>query len=61
MTGPSPNHPQDLPHSPTHLARPQEQDSALTAEIEQAVRAADAGKFATDQHVAEMRARRWTR
>lgn len=58
MTGLLPNPPQDLPHSPTQLAKPQEQDSALTAQIEQAVSAAEEGKFASDQHVAAMRARR---
>jgi hypothetical protein len=59
MTEPSPNHPQDLPKFLADLAMAQEHDRALTAQIEQAVGEADQGKFASDQHVAEMRARRW--
>ena len=33
----------------------------LTAQIEQTVKEADEGKFASDEQVAAMRARRWSR
>jgi len=36
-----------------------EHERALTAQIERAVEEADEGKFATDDQVAAMRARRW--
>ena len=36
-----------------------EHEKALTASIERAVEEADAGKFASDEQVAAMRARRW--
>lgn len=61
MTEPSPKHPEDLPKALADLAMAQEHDRALTAQIEQAVSEADQGKFASDQYVAEMRARRWRR
>ncbi|KTC44388.1 hypothetical protein AO262_35320 [Pseudomonas fluorescens ABAC62] len=38
-----------------------EHEKTLTAQIEQAVEEADQGKFATDDQVAAMRARRWSR
>lgn len=38
-----------------------EHEKTLTAQIELAVKEADQGKFATDDHVAAMRARRWSR
>lgn len=38
-----------------------EHEKTLTAQIEQAVREADQGKFASDDQVAAMRARRWSR
>ena len=59
MTGLPPNHSEDLRKYPADLAKAQEQDKALTAQIEQAVSAAEEGKFASDQQVAEMRVRRW--
>lgn len=38
-----------------------EHEKALTTQIELAVKDADAGKFASDEQVAAMRARRWSR
>lgn len=38
-----------------------EHEKTLTAQIELAVKDADEGKFATDDQVAAMRARRWSR
>lgn len=38
-----------------------EYEKTLTAQIELAVKEADQGKFATDDQVAAMRARRWSR
>lgn len=38
-----------------------EHEKTLTAQIELAVKEADQGKFATDDQVAAMRARRWSR
>jgi predicted transcriptional regulator len=38
-----------------------EHERALTAQIELAVEEADQGKFASDDQVAAMRARRWSR
>jgi predicted transcriptional regulator len=38
-----------------------EHERALIAQIELAVEEADQGKFATDDQVAAMRARRWSR
>lgn len=38
-----------------------EHEKTLTAQIEMAVKEADEGKFATDDQVAAMRARRWSR
>jgi len=37
-----------------------EHEKALTTQIELAVKDADAGKFASDEQVAAMRARRWS-
>ena len=38
-----------------------EHEKTLTAQIDRAVKDADEGKFATDDQVAAMRARRWSR
>ncbi|WP_407316005.1 CopG family transcriptional regulator [Pseudomonas sp. nanlin1] len=74
MTGISLNLPEDLSNSLADLARTHgqsasflamdvlrdyiEHEKTLTAQIEQAVKEADEGKFASDAQVAEMRARR---
>ncbi|MBD8613882.1 CopG family transcriptional regulator [Pseudomonas rhizosphaerae] len=75
MTGISLNLPEDLSDSLTDLAKSHgqsasylaldvlrdfiEHEKTLTAHIEQAVKEADDGKFANDEQVAAMRARRW--
>jgi predicted transcriptional regulator len=75
MSGLSLNLPEDLSNSlaelasnngqsPTYLAMDVlrdyiEHEKALRVQIEWAVKEADAGNFATDEHVAAMRARRW--
>ncbi|MBD9442153.1 MULTISPECIES: CopG family ribbon-helix-helix protein [Pseudomonas] len=75
MTGISLNLPEDLSNSLSDLAKTNgqtvsylamdvlrdyiEHERALTAQIERAVEEADEGKFATDDQVAAMRARRW--
>jgi predicted transcriptional regulator len=77
MTGISFNLPEDLSSSLTELAKNHgqsatylvvdvlrdyiEHEHALTAHIEQAVKEADEGQFATDEQAAAMRARRWNR
>ncbi|WP_289329454.1 CopG family transcriptional regulator [Pseudomonas sp. 'CRE Jenny 4'] len=77
MTRITPNLPEDLPTSLTDLTKTNgqtasqltrnvhhdyiEHEKTLTAQIELAVKAADEGKFATDDQVAAMRARRWSR
>lgn len=77
MTGISLNLPEDLSNSLADLARTNgqsasylamdvlrdyiEHEKMLTAQIEQAVREADEGQFASDEQVASMRARRWSR
>jgi predicted transcriptional regulator len=77
MTGISLNLPEDLSNSLADLARTNgqsasylamdvlrdyiEHEKMLTAQIEQAVREADEGQFASDEQVAAMRARRWSR
>jgi len=77
MTGLSISLPEDLSNSLADLARTNgqsasylamdvlrdyiEHEKMLTAQIEQAVREADEGKFASDEQVAAMRARRWSR
>jgi predicted transcriptional regulator len=77
MTGISLNLPEDLSNSLADLARTNgqsasylamdvlrdyiEHEKMLTAQIEQAVREADEGQFASDERVAVMRARRWSR
>jgi predicted transcriptional regulator len=77
MTGISLNLPEDLSKSladlantngqtPSYLAMDVlrdyiEHERTLTAQIELAVKEADQGKFATDEQVAAMRARRWNR
>jgi predicted transcriptional regulator len=77
MTGISLNLPEDLSSSLTELAKNHgqsatylavdvlrdyiEHEHALTAHIEQAVKEADEGQFATDEQVVAMRARRWSR
>lgn len=38
-----------------------EHERSLTAQIEQTVEEADNGKFASDEQVAAIRARRWSR
>jgi len=76
MTGISLDLPEDLSNSLADLAKANgqsvrylavdvlrdyiEHEKTLTAQIELAVKEADEGKFATDQQVAAMRARRWT-
>ena len=75
MTGISLNLPEDLSNSLSDLAKTDgqtvsylamdvlrdyiEHERALTAQSERAVEEADEGKFATDDQVAAMRARRW--
>lgn len=77
MTGISLDLPEDLSNSLTDLAKSNglsvsylaedvlrdyiEHEKTLTAQIEQAVKEADQGKFASDEQVAAMRARRWSR
>ncbi|ATP51225.1 hypothetical protein CR512_18435 [Pseudomonas putida] len=77
MTGISLNLPQDLSNSLAELAKSNgqsasylaidvlrdyiEHEKTLTAQIEQAVKEADEGKFASEEHVAAMRAWRWSR
>ncbi|AQL40086.1 hypothetical protein [Pseudomonas syringae] len=77
MTGISLNLPEALSNSLSDLARTNgqtvsylaidvlrdyiEHERALTAQIERAVEEADQGKFATDDQVALMRARRWSK
>ncbi|MHC8408008.1 CopG family ribbon-helix-helix protein [Pseudomonas sp. TMB3-21] len=77
MTGISLNLPEDLSNSLADLAKTNgqsasylamdilrdyiEHEKALTAQIEQAVMEADRGNFASDDQVAAMRARRWSR
>ena len=77
MTGISLILPEDLSNSLTDLAKTNGQSAsdlamdvlrdyiaherALTAQIELAVKEADEGKFATEDQVAAMRARRWSR
>lgn len=76
MTGISLNLPEDLSNSLADLARTNgqsvsclamdvlrdyiEHEKTLTAQIEQAVEEAGQGKFASDDQVAAMRARRWS-
>jgi predicted transcriptional regulator len=76
MTGISLNLPEDLSNSLADLARTNgqsasylamdvlrdyiEHEKMMTAQIEQAVKEADEGKFASDEQVAAMRARRWS-
>lgn len=77
MTGISLDLPEDLSDSLADLARSNgqsatylamdvlrdyiEHEKALTAQIEQAVKEADEGKFASEEQVMAMRARRWNR
>lgn len=77
MTGISLNLPEDLSSSLTDLAKTSgqsasylamdvlrdyiEHEKTLTAQIEQAVKEADEGKFASEEQVSAMRARRWSR
>ena len=77
MTGISLNLPEDLSNSLADLAKTNgqtasylamdvlrdyiEHEKTLTAQIELAVKDADEGKFATDDQVAAMRARRWSK
>ncbi|MGY4493572.1 CopG family transcriptional regulator [Pseudomonas sp. TE3610] len=77
MTGISLNLPEDLSNSLADLARTNgqsasylamdvlrdyiEHEKTLTVQIEQAVKEADEGKFASEEQVAAMRARRWGR
>jgi len=77
MTGISLNLPEDLSNSLADLAKANgqsasylamdvlrdyiEHEKTLTTQIEQAVKEADQGKFASEEQVAAMRARRWTR
>lgn len=77
MTGISLILPEDLSNSLADLAKTNGQSAsflamdvlrdyiaherALTAQIESVVKEADEGKFATDDQVAAMRARRWSR
>ncbi|MCD5977190.1 CopG family transcriptional regulator [Pseudomonas phytophila] len=76
MTGISLNLPEDLSNSLTDLAKTSgqsasylamdvlrdyiEHEKTLTAQIEQAVKEADEGKFASEEQVSAMRARRWS-
>lgn len=77
MTGISLSLPEDLSNSLADLAKATgqsvsylaedilrdyiEHEKSLTAQIELAVEDADGGKFATDEQVVAMRARRWGR
>lgn len=77
MTRITPNLPEDLPTSLADLTKTNgqtasqltrnvlhdyiEHEKKLTAQIELAVKDADEGKFATDDQVAAVRARRWSR
>lgn len=77
MTGISLDLPEDLSDSLADLARTNgqsasylvmdvlrdyiEHEKALTAQIEHAVKEADEGKFASEEQVMAMRARRWNR
>lgn len=77
MTGMPLNLPEDLSNSLADLAKTNDQTASslaidvlrdyiehgktLTAQIELAVKDADEGKFATNDQVAAMRARRWSR
>lgn len=77
MTGILLNLPEDLSNSLSDLAKTNgqtvsylamdvlrdyiEHERAVTAQIELAVEEADEGKFATDDQVAAMRARRWSK
>ncbi|MBC3382622.1 CopG family transcriptional regulator [Pseudomonas sp. SWRI179] len=77
MSGISLNLPEDLSNSLAELAKTNgqspsylamdilrdyiEHEKALTTQIELAVKEADQGKFATDERVAAMRARRWSK
>ena len=77
MTGISLNLPEDLSKSLTDLAKIDgqsatylamdvlrdyiEHEKTLIAQVELAVKDADEGKFATDDQVAAMRARSWSR
>ncbi|WP_194787527.1 CopG family ribbon-helix-helix protein [Pseudomonas sp. UFMG81] len=77
MTGLSLELPEDLSDSLADLAKANgqsasylamdvlrdyiEHEKTLTLQIEQAVAQADQGKFASDEQVAAMRARRWSR
>lgn len=77
MTGISLNLPEDLSNSLADLAKSNgqsasylamdvlrdyiEHEKTLTVQIEQALKEADEGKFASDAQVAAMRARRWNR
>jgi len=77
MTGISLNLPEDLSNSLADLAKTNgqsasylamdvlrdyiEHEKTLTAQIEQAVKQADEGRFASEAQVAAMRARRWSR
>ncbi|MDQ0739279.1 CopG family ribbon-helix-helix protein [Pseudomonas sp. W4I3] len=77
MIGISLNLPEDLSNSLADLAKTTgqtanalamgvlrdyiEHEKKLTAQIELAVKDTDEGKFATDDQVAAMRARRWSR
>ncbi|SKA80258.1 Predicted transcriptional regulator [Pseudomonas extremaustralis] len=77
MTGISLNLPEDLSNSLADLAKTNgqsvsylamdvvrdyiEHERALTVQIELAVEEADQGKFANDDQVVTMRARRWSR
>jgi len=77
MTGISLNLPEDLSNSLSDLAKTNgqtvsdlamdvlrdyiEHERALTTQVELAVQDADEGKFATDNQVAAMRARRWSK
>ncbi|MGI4841210.1 MAG: hypothetical protein ACRYF9_26800 [Janthinobacterium lividum] len=77
MTGISLNRPEDLSNSLAGHARTNgqsavylamnvlrddiEHEKTLTSQIEQAVKEADEGRSASEEQVAEMRARRWSR
>ncbi|VVO44133.1 CopG family ribbon-helix-helix protein [Pseudomonas fluorescens] len=77
MTGISLHLPEDLSNALANLAKTNDQsvsdlvmdvlrdyiehERTLTAQIELAVKEANQGKFATDDQVAAMRARRWSR
>ncbi|QXG45784.1 CopG family ribbon-helix-helix protein [Pseudomonas viridiflava] len=77
MTGIPLNLPEDLYNSLADLAKTNglsasymamdvlcdyiDHEKMLTAQIEQAVNEADQGKFASEEQVAAMRARRWSR